>query len=257
MKPEEEGKVQQTTQSMTPVDATQIMPKAPTAVKKNIRELNPVEIKDETVPQTGHRRKYVILAGGFLAALFLGFVLSGYYHDKQQLSENDRLQQEQSFSQREGKLKQQEAALREQRIRLEQQKQELEQQQRDLEAQAERAKGKNEQIAADEKKGSAMGKLWDKVTGKEKERQQTVQENTAQGDKASKDAAAIGSSIEQAQAMMNDVDARLQDLNDMRDQVQQMKQAAASAYAEHADVVDQVLHYAVEGVNVVKRLLAQ
>ena len=74
MKPEEEGKVQQTTQSMTPVDATQIMPKAPTAVKKNIRELNPVEIKDETVPQTGHRRKYVILAGGFLAALFLGFV---------------------------------------------------------------------------------------------------------------------------------------------------------------------------------------
>ena len=117
--------------------------------------------------------------------------------------------------------------------------------------------GKKEQIAADEKKGSAMGKLWDKVTGKEKERQQTVQENTAQGDKASKDAAAIGSSIEQAQAMMNDVDARLQDLNDMRDQVQQMKQAAASAYAEHADVVDQVLHYAVEGVNVVKGLLAQ
>ena len=84
-----------------------------------------------------------------------------------------------------------------------------------------------------------------------------MQENTAQGDKASKDAAAIGSSIEQAQAMMNDVDARLQDLNDMRDQVQQMKQAAASAYAEHADVVDQVLHYAVEGVNVVKGLLAQ
>ena len=44
---------------------------------------------------------------------------------------------------------------------------------------------------------------------------------------------------------------------DWRDQVQQMKQAAASAYAEHADVVDQVLHYAVEGVNVVKGLLAQ
>ena len=262
--PNDSSPVPQTTQSMPPLDQTEIMLPAVSAERKTVRELDPLGKDHPSVspgaaaPAHRHRRKkYAVLCSVFAAALLCGFLLAGYYHDKQQLTENDRLQQAQSLTQREATLKEQKAALLAQRAQLEQEKQTLERKHRDLQAQADRAQGKNEQIQAEAKSGSAVGKLWDKVTGKEKERQQDIKDNAAQGGEASKAAAALGDSIDQAQTMLNDVDRHLQDLNAVHEQVTEMKQAAASAYAEHADIFDQAAYYASQGLAVVKGLLTK
>jgi hypothetical protein len=255
--------VPQTTQSMPPLDRTEIMLPAASADRKAVRELDPLGKEHQTVPPVTvaskhHRRKkYAVLFSVFAAALLCGFLLAGYYHDRQQLTENDRLQQEQSLTQREAALKEQKTSLLAQRAQLEQEKKNLEQRQRDLQAQADRAQGKNDQLQAEAKSGSAVGKLWDKVTGKEKERQQDQKDNAEQGGEAAKAAAAVGDSIDQAQTMLNDVDHHLQDLNAVHTQVTEMKQAAASAYADHADILDQAAYYVSQGVAVVKNLLTK
>ena len=236
-----------------------IQPPLSSTRSPGVRELKPISQKPDKKSGkklTSRRKKVLMLTGGFIFALLCGFFVSGYYHDRQQAADNDRLHQTQQMEQKSRNLQQQEQSLREQRDKLEQEKKALEEKQKNLQSQADRAAGRNEQINADSA-GSAVSKIWDTVTGKNQQRQQTSKENEAKSTQASNDASAVGKSIDEAQAMINDVDSRIRDLDEMKQQAQQVKDVASSAYAEHAGTIDQAVYYISEGASYLKGLLSK
>ena len=105
--------------------------------------------------------------------------------------------------------------------------------------------------------GSAVSVL---DTGKVSQAQWVAGSNSfataAQGAKASADADSVKQSIADAQTMINEVDAKLDDVGAMKQQAVKVKDAASSAYAEHAGTIQTVLHYAGEGVQLLKGLLS-
>lgn len=241
-------KPKENTQSIPRVDDTRLMPREQVPRKGAVRELKPIRTQrgGTADAQKGKsKKKAILLVGGFVAALLAGFILAGYYHDHQQAAENQKLQQA-------AQIEQQNQSLTEQKKQLEREKRELEEKRQALQAQSERMNGKNEQMAEDSKSGSTVSKILDKVTGKEKERQQAANDNASKGAAASQEAASIGKSIDDAQAMINDVDSKLNDLNQMKQQAGKVKDAAESAYNEHAGTIQQALYYASEGVDFVR-----
>ena len=251
------------TQPVKPVDETMIQPPIePAEHAGGVRELRPVPEKAGEKKQqakkgrfTPKQKKAMLLTGGFLAALFCGFLISGYLHDKEQLAENSKVQATQ-MEQKQKALSEQEKELKDQREHLAQEKKELEAKQQELQNKAERMNGRNEQLADEGSSKSMLGTLVDKVTGKEKERTAATQQNAAQGAKASADADSVKQSIADAQTMINEVDAKLDDVGAMKQQAVKVKDAASSAYAEHAGTIQTVLHYAGEGVQLLKGLLS-
>ena len=115
--------------------------------------------------------------------------------------------------------------------------------------------GRNEQLD-EEGSNSTIGKLFDKVTGKTKAREQAAQQNAVQGSQASDEAASVRQSIDQAQAMINDVDSKLDSVGEMKQQASKVKDAASAAYAEHEGTIQQVLYYAGQGVDLLKGWLS-
>ncbi len=221
--------------------------------KKGVRELPPLpreKIAGEEQRQgsplskkkNSKRKRRLLLAGGFLLALFCGFMISGYYHDQQQMAENDKAYQTHQ--------------LQQQKQELEKEKKDLETKRRELQARSDRLNGRNEQMSADDSSASTVSRLWNKVTGKSAERQQEARSNTDKSSKAASAAGTVSQSIDEAQAALDDVNSKLDNLNEVRQQASKVKDAAASAYSEHADVVDKALYYASQGVNMMKSLLS-
>ncbi len=250
-------KPKENTQSIPRIDDTDRMPREQMARKGSVRELKPVHTQrgsQEKLKKGKARKKKILLVGGFILALLCGFILAGYYHDQQQATENQKLQQAAQMDQKTKSLQQQSQSLTEQKKQLEREKRELEEKRQDLQAQAERLNGRNEQMAEDSNSRSTVTKILDKVTGKEKEREQAAGDNAAQGAQASQDAASLGKSIDDAQAMINDVDSKLDDLGQMKQQAGKMKDAAESAYNEHFGTIQQALYYASEGIDLIRGL---
>lgn len=248
-------KPKENTQSIPRIDDTRIMPREQAARKGAVRELKPIRTQrdgKEHLDKSRSKKKAILLVGGFVAALLTGFILAGYYHDHQQAAENQRLQQAAQLDQQTKSIQHQSQSLTEQKKQLEKEKRDLEEKQQALQAQAERMNGRNDQMTEDSKSSSAVSKILDKVTGKEKERQQAASDNAAKGAEASQQAASIGKSIDDAQAMINEVDSKLDDLNQMRQQAGKVKEAAESAYNEHAGTIEQALYYASQGVDFVR-----
>ena len=245
------------TQPVPRVDETMVQ--APLVPKNGtVRELDPMpEKKDEYEKKsrfTKKQKRAMWLAGGFFVALFCGFLISGYLHDKQQTAENNKVQATQ-MQLKSAELARQETDLKAQRDRLEKEKKELEEKQRSLQQTADRMAGRNEQLD-EEGSNSTIGKLFDKVTGKTKAREQAAQQNAVQGSQASDEAASVRQSIDQAQAMINDVDSKLDSVGEMKQQASKVKDAASAAYAEHEGTIQQVLYYAGQGVDLLKGWLS-
>jgi methyl-accepting chemotaxis protein len=242
----------QDTASMPPVTEA-MMSKKPSAAGRHagVRELEP--LKPRKGPQkkgwfNSRRKKGFLLAGGFLVALFLGFMISGYMHDRQQAEENARVHTAQ--------LHQQEAKnLKDQKAQLEQQKKELEAKQRSLQQQADRLQGKNDQMSADEAGQSTVGKIFDKVTGKSKQRQQTAQQNSSAQSAASQSASEVAQSIDDAQSMLDEVNQKLDQASQMKQSASEVKDAAAEAYNNHKGTIDTAIYYAGQGVSMLKNML--
>lgn len=242
----------QNTQPIPRVDAgnvteeTQVLKRSP-----GVRELPPLAAGpgQQPVPETKkkkmtpRRKRALLLTAGFLAALFCGFMISGYYHDQQQMAENDKAYQT--------------TQLQQQKQELEKEKKALEDKRRELQAQSDRLNGRNEQMAADDAAASPVIRLWNKVTGKSADREQTASNNSAKSSQATAAAGSVSQSIDEAQAALDDVNSKLNSLHEVTQQAAKVKDAAASAYSEHADVIDQALYYASEGVGVVKSMLSR
>lgn len=216
-----------------------------------VRELAPQSVDENNKTNyskkkffTPKRKKAACLAAGFLAALLIGFMLAGYSQDK----ENKNAATQQQFMQKELELTEKEKDLQARRKELEQQKKELQAKEQDLTEKSNRAKGRNEQLD-DSKPSSMLGKLVDKVTGKNAERAQKRQANNETSSQADADAAAVKSSINDAQNMLDDVNSKLDNVTAMKNEASQLKDKAAAAYAENKGTIDKAVYYAKTGAD--------
>lgn len=218
-----------------------------------VRELPPdKDLQQAARPQGSwlqtHKKKAALLAGGFILALFLGFMLAGYEQNKSEEAQYQRYQQEQAMQDKQKDLNQQEADLKQQQKELEQRKKELQKQEKELEEQSSRAKGRNEALN-DEKSEGTLGKLIDKVTGKEDERQQSIQQNketSAQADTSVED---VKQSINDAQQMLDNVNQKLDSVSQMKQEANTIADKAKDTYAENKGTIDTALYYAKQGAN--------
>ena len=216
-----------------------------------VRELAPQSVDENNKTNyskkkffTPKRKKAACLAAGFLAALLIGFMLAGYSQDK----ENKNAATQQQFMQKELELAEKEKDLQARRKELEQQKKELQAKEQDLTEKSNRAKGRNEQLD-DSKPSSMLGKLVDKVTGKNAERAQKRQANNETSSQADADAAAVKRSINDAQSMLDDVNSKLDNVTAMKKEASQLKDKAAAAYAENKGTIDKAVYYAKTGAD--------
>ena len=193
---------------------------------------------------TPKRKKAACLVTGFLAALLIGFMLAGYSQDK----ENKNAATQQQFMQKELELAEKEKDLQARRKELEQQKKELQAKEQDLTEKSNRAKERNEQLD-DSEPSSMLGKLVDKVTGKNAERVQKRQANNETSSQADADAAAVKRSINDAQNMLDDVNSKLDNVTAMKNEASQLKDKAAAAYAENKGTIDKAVYYAKTGAD--------
>ena len=201
------------------------------------------EEPDEDSSFSGRRWRWALLALVFFVALGGGFLGAGYLHDKSQEAKNDRIQQELIFARQEESLRKQEAAIRDQREALEREKKALEERQRELEAQADRAAGRNEQIDEAERKKSSVRKVWEEVTGKDKERKQQQEENTNIQNRSQRDVEEINRSIDEAAETLKMLNTKLAELEEMRQKAEGMKDKAMKTYEEHEEMIQKILRF--------------
>ncbi len=205
---------------------------------------------------TTGKKRGLLLTVCFAAALLGGFMLAGYSQEQSEAKQNQYALEQKQMKDREQKLADQEADLKARRQELERQKKELQQRERELEDTASRAKGRNEQLA-DSAPDSMLGKIVDKVTGKEAKRKDQQKENAAIAAQADGDVARLKQSIAEAQNMLDDVDAKLDTVAEMQQEAGRLKAKAESAYAENKDVIDKAVHYARTGADILAKWLAE
>ena len=280
------------TQSMPPVsDETQILPRSKSG-KGTVRELDPLPTQgnqpsaggqppkgpmgqgtpqiaspyDPEGPQgpddpqkkaaaSAKRKRNVIFAIGFVIAVLLGFIAAGYSQQSAERAENQRQHQEQQLQSQQAKIDKDTKDLEAKKAQLEQQKQELAKKKQELEQQSARAQGRNEQLASDESSG--IGKLIDKVTGKDAKRQQAKAANDAEQSAAQSDAGNLDQSIENVQQMLDDVDQKLDTAKSVKQDASAALEKAQTAYDDNRGTIDAVVSYAKTGAQMLENLLFQ
>lgn len=253
MQKEEPGQVQQRledTQSLPPVSEEDeiIQPPFPQQ-SRGVRELErlPLE-REKKTPARHFRRPAFLVLAVFLFALFCGFLLAGYARDRSEQAEKARIQQAQALEQKQRKLEAEESSLIQKRKQLEQERKDLEKRRQEIAQDYDRAQKRNDQLSA-EAPDSALGHFFDKITGKEKERKDAIQENKQQQAQAVSDADSIDQSIADAQEMLEEVNSKLETVAEMKREAEQMKSKVEAAYEENKDLIDTILYYASEGLK--------
>ena len=246
------------TQSLPRIDAKDAIQQPFPRAERGVRELPPLRAEEigETSPKRGFfgkRKKLLFLALGFVLAALLGFVIAGYRQDAAERQEDLRLRQEQ-LADREHKLDAQESDLQKRRQEAELQKKALEERQKELEREVGKLQGRAEALQ-EEKPSSALGKFFDKVSGKEGKREQAVAEMKEQGAANASEAASVHQSIADAQAVLGEIDKKIDAVQSMKQDVDRVKQQAQSAYEENRDVIDRVVDYAQRGAALLSTYL--
>ena len=170
-------------------------------------------------------------------------------------AENQRQHQEQQLQSQQAKIDKDTKDLEAKKAQLEQQKQELAKKKQELEQQSARAQGRNEQLASDESSG--IGKLIDKVTGKDAKRQQAKAANDAEQSAAQSDAGSVDQSLENVQQMLDDVDQKLDTAKSVKQDASAALEKAQTAYDENRGTIDAVVSYAKTGAQMLGNLLFQ
>ena len=230
---------------------------APGEKSWGVRELSPLEqeideTRDKKTFWTRKRKKTAFLIGGFLVALFFGFFLAGYAGQQSEKAQQAKIQQEE-LAKKQDNIQQETKNLEQKKAELEQQKKDLEAKRQTLLAQSARADGKSEQI--DSEASSGLGKLVDKVTGRDKKRQQDAAAAAAEKQEAASQTDSIDQSIASAQQMLDDVNGKLESAAAMKKEADGLKAQAENAYAENQGTIDTVLSYVKTGAQMVGNLL--
>ena len=93
------------------------------------------------------------------------------------------------------------------------------------------------------------------MTGKEKERKEALEENKRQSAQLDDEAASVKQSIAQAQAMLEDLDQRIDDVQAMKREAEGLRSKVQSAYEENRGTIDQVIYYVQQGADMLQKLL--
>lgn len=225
-----------------------------------VRRLTPLDAQKGPYPDAKKKenwfkrhKKAVILTGGFLAALMLGMIVAGWQADKRDLANSQRQVAELQQKNQQEKAARSQAELKQQKAELEAKLAELEKQQKALEGQSSRLQGRNDQIQ-DDASESTVGKLIDKVTGKDKKRQAQVNANNEKASAADQQASSVQQSIAQVQSMIDDVDSQMGNAGSVKDQAAAVAQQAQKAYHENEGMIQQVLGYAKKGAGMLLNL---
>lgn len=228
-----------------------------------VRELPPLaserEERPEDVAHAGSRRQKGVrwaltFAVCFALALFCGFLLSDMFRDHEQALADSR-KEAQQIETRQQELAAREDSLKKQRADIVEQKRTLEEKEMELERKAQRAAGRMERIEQEKNKGSVVGGWMDKVTGKEKERKEADEKNTAEIQQANLDIASVQQSIKDVQAVLDEVDKQLDNVNEMRDQAERLKIAAQDTYVKNKGVLSNLFQYMSAGADMVRQIL--
>lgn len=218
-----------------------------------VRELPPdKDLQQQNQPQQNwlqaHKRKAALLAGGFLVAVFLGFMLAGYTQHKEE-AKNQQYMQQQAMQNKQDDLNRQEEDLKQQRKELEQRKQDLQDRERALEEQSSRAKGRNEALNEDKSSSSTLDKIIDKVTGKDDERDQSIQKNKETSAQADTNVDDVKQSINEAQQKLDSVNQKLDSVSSMKQEAGSIADKAKDTYDENKGTIDTALDYAKAGAQ--------
>ena len=245
-------------------DTEEIKPAFPKQVGRSegVRELagDPMEFGGPHKPPRkgkksyGGLKKFLLLGAGFLLALTLGFALAGWSQDQSAAKEQQRQEQEAQLLAREQKLLEQEADLKEERERLTRQKQALEAHRQEGAEKPARLQGQNDRLAEEGQK-PGLGRLLDRMTGKEQERREALEANNRQSAQLDDEAASVKQSIAQAQAMLEELDQRIDDVQAMQREAGKLRDKVESAYEENRGNVDQIVYYVQQGAEMLQSLL--
>lgn len=255
------GRSLEDTQSLPPLEGggEDIQPAFPQASRSDgVREL-PVRETGERKPQKrggsfSGAKKFLLLAAGFLLALTLGFALAGWSQDRSAEREQERQQQEAQMLAREQKLQEQEADLKEERQRLARQKQALEARRQEVAEKSARLQGQNDQLAEEASK-PGLGRLLDRMTGKEQQRKESLEANSRQSAQLDDEAAAVKESIAQAQMMLEELDQRIDDVQAMQHEAGKLRSKVEAAYEENRGTADQIIYYVQQGAQMLRVML--
>ena len=254
------GRSLEDTQSLPPLgeDTEEIQPAFPKVSRsEGVRELPADEQVSARLPRkksSSGMKKFLLLLAGFLLALTLGFALAGWSQDKSAEKAQARQQQEAQLISREQKLLEQEAQLKEERERLARQKQTLEARRQEVVEKSAHLQGRNDQLTEEAQK-PGLGRLLDRMTGKEQERKAALEENSRQSAQLDDEAATVKQSIAQAQAMLEDLDQRIDDVQAMKQEAEGLRSKLESAYEENRGTVDQIVYYVQQGAEMLQGLL--
>ena len=228
-----------------------------------VRELPPLTSKMENqrvdAAESGNRRqsrfrKGLIFAACFAVALFGGVLLSDMFRNHEQALEDGR-KEAQQVEIRQRELAAREDSLKKQRASIAEQKRALEEKELELERKAQRAAGRTERIEQEKDKGTVVGGWVDKVTGKEKERKEANEKNVAEIQQTNLDIASVQQSIKDAQAVLDEVDKQLDNVNEMKDQADRLKMVAQDTYEKNQGTISQIFHYVNEGADMLRQIL--
>jgi hypothetical protein len=234
------------------LEATQVLPKFTEKYETRqhrVRELDPIcEKPTRTRGTLANKKRALFLGGGFLLALVIGFSAASYFGDRQTLAENEKIHQQQE-------LQLQKKDLEQQKVQLEREKAELAQRQKSASSQSEKMAEKSEGLLAEMQNASGIKKVWNKVTGKEQEQKTAAAENASAANAAREESATLKESLGDAEAMLDTVNRKLDEVDAMRQQAGKIKAAAESTYQENAGLIDQAGVYMAQGTDFILSLL--
>ena len=229
-------------------EKTQFMP-AVQEQKSSFREL-----PQQKKPPTGNKKplndnetpkwkKWVMVIVLFFFSVICSFFLFGYFNDRQQISENEQLRQIQSMREQEADIKKKKEALSKEKENLEIEKKALEQRKKQLEAEAAGAKKRNDEIKKKTDNASAIDKVWDKVSGKEKKRQEEQKENNTTYEKAQNELHDVENALRQSAEIIHEVNEKVQQLQEMQERVEKIQTEATELYESNASIISKALYY--------------
>ena len=235
------------------LEATQVMPAITEkyeARQHRVRELDPLREKPTKAKKGpwANKKRALLLGGGFLLALVIGFSAASYFGDRQTLAENEKIHQQQA-------LQLQKKDLEQQKAQLEREKAELAQRQKAASSQSEKMAEKSEGFLTEMQNASGLKKVWNKVTGKEQEQKTAAAETASAASAAREESATLKELLGNAEAMLDTVNRKLDEVDALRQQAGKMKEAAASTYQENAGLIEQAGIYMAQGKEILSSLL--
>lgn len=229
-------------------DKTQFMP-AVQEPQSSFRELpqqkQPLNGNKKTSNdnKTPRWKKWVMVIVLFFFSVISSFFLFGYFNDRQQISENEQLRQIQSMREQEADIKKKKEELNREKENLEIEKKALEQRKKQLEAEAADAQKRNDEIKKKKDNASAIDKVWDKVSGKEKKRQEEQKENTSNYDKAKNELKDVENALRQSAEIIHEVNEKVERLQEMQERVEKIQNEATELYESNAGIISKALYY--------------